>query len=81
MLRSKQVSSQTVAKENTKSASDAAKTIVPSMESDEPAGAPKTASIAATTKSAAGNAASAEKKVAANSRAENKKMPENKKQP
>ena len=71
MLRSKQVSSQTVAKENTKSASDAAKTIVPSKEPDEPAGAPKTALIAVVTKSApntaaaksaVGNAASAEKK-------------------
>ena len=68
VLRSKQVSSQTVAKENTKSASDAAKTIVPSKEPDEPAGAPKTALIAAVTKSAPKTgAASADKKVAAKS--------------
>ena len=45
VLRSKQVSSQSVAKKNKRSASDAAKTIVPSKETDEPAGAPKTAMI------------------------------------
>ena len=52
MLRSKQVSSQSVAKKNKRSASDAAKTIVPSKETDEPAGAPKTALIATATNNA-----------------------------
>ena len=52
MLRSKKFSSQTVAKKNKKSTSDAAKTIVPSKETDEPAGSPKTDLIAAATKSA-----------------------------
>ena len=47
VLRSKQISSQTMAKGNKRSASDAAKTIVPSKETDEPAGAPKTALITA----------------------------------
>ena len=41
-----------MAKGNKRSASDAAKTIVPSKETDEPAGAPKTALITAATNNA-----------------------------
>ena len=52
VLRSKQFSSQTVAKGNKRSASDAAQTIVPSKEADEPAGASKTALITAATNNA-----------------------------
>ena len=52
MLRSKQISSQTVAKGNKRSASDAALTIVPSKEADEPAVASKTALVTAATNNA-----------------------------